>query len=178
MSKITSKTLPYFASRLVHAMSIRLSQTASDRPFQFVLTPYHTEAPSTLVDMMRAAQEGEFPISTEDCHTAIYGQQGNQLFRMYHDAGHLYHQLDTVLEDELKLFQRQWADILPLIPEEDKWPCNLIWQADTAGQGWLHHLTGSFPDNQTEFVLEITKLMQHGTLTIKDAVSVYVNGRP
>lgn len=178
MSKITSKTLPYFASRLVHAMSVRLSETAHERPYQFVLTPYHTQAPSTLVDMMRAAQEGDFPISTEDCHTAIYGQQGNQLFRMYHDAGHLKHQLDTVLEDELVLFQRQWADLLPLIPEEDKWPCNLIWQADTAGQGWLHHLTGSFPTDQTEFVLAITKLMQHGTLTIKDAVSVYVNGRP
>lgn len=178
MSKITSKTLPYFASRLVHAMTRRLAQTADKRPYQFVLTPYHTEAPSTLVDMMRAAQEGEFPISTEDCHTAIYGQQGNQLFRMYHDAGHLKHQLDTVLADELVLFQRQWADLLPLIPEEDKWPCNLIWQADTAGQGWLHHMTGSFPVDQTEFVLAITKLMQHGTLTIKDAVSVYVNGRP
>ena len=97
---------------------------------------------------------------------------------MYHDAGHLKHQLDTVLEDELVLFGRQWTDLLPLIPEEDKWPCNLIWQADTAGQGWLHHTTGAFPTDQTEFVLAITKLMQHGTLTIKDAVSVYVNGRP
>lgn len=178
MSKITSDTLPYFASRLVHAMAIRLTQNAADRPYQFVLTDTHAKAPSTLVGMMRAAQEGEFPISTEDCHATIYGQKGNELFRMYHDAGHLKHQLDTVLEDELVLFQRQWADLLPLIPEEDKWSCNLIWQADTAGQGWLHHLTGAFPTDQAEFVLAITKLMQHGTLNIKDAVGVYVNGRP
>lgn len=178
MSKITAKTLPYFASRLVHAMHVVLAQTASERPYTFVLTPYHSEAPADLVGMMKAAQEGEFPISTQDCHTAIYGEQGNQLFRMFHDAGHLKHQLDTVLEDELTLFTRQWADILPLLPEEDKWPCNLIWQADTAGQGWLHQMTGAFPTDQTEFVLAITKLMQHGTLTVKDAVSVYVNGRP
>lgn len=178
MSKITSDTLPYFASRLVHAMSVRLAETAHERPYLFALTDTHAKAPSTLVGMMRAAQEGEFPISTEDCHTAIYSRRGNWMFRMYHDAGHLKHQLDTVLEDELKLFTLQWADLLPLIPEEDKWPCNLIWQADTAGQGWLHHMTGSFPTDQTAFVLAITKLMQHGTLNIHDAVSVYVNGRP
>lgn len=176
MSKITSKTLPYFAARLVHAMSTRLSET--ERPFTFTLTPYHTEAPATLAQMFQAAKEGVFKISAQDCQSAIYGKSGNYVFRMYHDAGHLTHQLDTVLEDELTLFQRQWADLLPLIPEEDKWPCNLIWQADTAGQGWLHHMTGSFPTDQTEFVLAITKLMQHGTLNIKDAVSVYVNGRP
>lgn len=178
MNTIKSTTLPYFASRLVHAMTTRLTETRADRPYVFILTPYHIEAPSTLAEMFQAAREGLFKISTEDCDTAIYGQQGNQLFRMYHDAGHLKHQLDTVLEDELVLFQRQWADLLPLIPEEDKWPCNLIWQADTAGQGWLHQMTGAFPTDQTAFVLAITNLMQPGTLNIKDAVGVYVNGRP
>lgn len=178
MGKITSKTLPYFAARLVHAMTTRLRETVADRPYQFTLTAYHSEAPSTLEGLYQAAKEGLVPISCEDSHTAIYGATGNYIFRSYHDAGHLHHMLETTLSDELKLSQLQWADILYLIPEEDKWPCNLIWQADTAGQSWLHELTGAFPTNQTAFVLAITKLMQHGTLNIKDAVSVYVNGRP
>lgn len=176
---VTSKTLPYYAGRILAALHSRLIEAT---PTEFLITAVnsHAYAPSTLAGMLAAVAEGHLPVSTADSETSIYGVRGNWQFRAWHDLGHLKHGLDTVLSDELILFQRQWVELLPLIPEEDRWYCNLVYQADTAGQAWFNEYTGEFLADQTAFVLAIVGIMQPPTSTInvKDAVHRYVYGAP
>lgn len=181
---VTSKTLPYYAGRILAALHSRLTEWPNAR-MQLVPVDSHDKAPSDLAGLQACAKGGFLPISTADCETAIYGVNGNVQFRFWHDLGHLKHELDMTLEDELILFQRQWVELLPLIPEEDRWYCNLIYQADTAGQAWFNEYTkqsgnDNFPADQTAFVLSIVGIMQPPTSTInvKDAVHRYVYGAP
>jgi hypothetical protein len=172
--QITTDNLPQFAAALVTAFKAAAKVSRFRNAVEVLPVRTHAEACQSLADLKKAVWAGVLPISTADSWSSIYGPQGNFEFRVWHDLGHLAHGLDMSNEDEQKLHVLLWAELLPHIPEELRWSCNVLYQADTSGQSWLHHFTGAFPVNQTAFCLAVAHDISTGSINVKDAVLRYI----
>lgn len=172
--QITTETLPQYAQALVLAFR-EASKVSRFRNAVGVLpVREHAEACNSLDDLRKAVWAGVLPVSTKDSWSSIYGPQGNLDFRVWHDLGHLQYGREMNHEDELKLHVQLWGDIVHLLPEQGKWECNMLYQADTAGQSWYNHFTGEFPFNQTDFCLWVAHDISKGSICVKDAVLRYI----
>lgn len=112
-----------------------------------------SRAPTTFEELKRDAANGFLFISSEHSDTAIYGAQGNEMFRTMHDLGHLSTGLSFSTADEVTLALHQWEQVRLHIPREWRERCQAVYQADTIMQSLYCERHGEFPTNQTEFVL-------------------------
>lgn len=172
--RITTNNLPVYAAALVSAYIEAAKVSRFRTSVEVVAVQTHAEACGSLNALREAVWAGVLPISTADSWSSVYGPQGNLEFRIWHDLGHLEYGLEMTHKDEIKLHVLLWADILPLISEGLRWGCNVLYQADTAGQSWFHHYTGEFPANQTAFCLAVAQDISTGSICVKDAVLRYI----
>jgi hypothetical protein len=171
---ITRKNLPDFAAALVWAYIQAARKMPHRASVSLIPVQRHEDAPCSLLGLRKAVWAGVLPICTADCEHSIYGIEGNYRFRIFHDLGHLAHGLDMDHADELTLHVRLWALLLPYIPEDLKWYCNVLYQADTTCQSWFHHYTSEFPTDQTEFCLAVAQDINTGSICAHDAVLRYL----
>lgn len=114
----------------------------------------YKQAPSTFEQLkLDALTMGTLFISDDHCETSIYGVQGNVAFRTMHDLGHLSTGLTFRTADEVSLALHQWEQVRLHIPTAWRERCQAVYQADTVMQSLYCEKHGSFPTNQTEFVL-------------------------
>lgn len=172
--QLTKNNLAPYSQALVQAMQAAAESNRFYGTVEILAVRTHAEACHDLLQLRQAVWDGVLPICTADSITSIYGCRGNFHFRVWHDLGHLHYGLDMTHDDELKLHVLLWAEILPRIPDDLRWRCNLLYQADTAGQSWFHKLTGEFPADQTAFCLAIANSLSSGSINVKDAVLRYV----
>ena len=110
-------------------------------------------APETYEGLCEAARRGILLVATQHSATSIYGVEGNTDFRVMHDLGHLSTGLKFTCHDEVALALHQWEEIRLHIPTAWRERCQAVYQADTVMQSLYCEKHGSFPTNQTEFVL-------------------------
>jgi hypothetical protein len=121
------------------------------------------EAPSTLEALYEACRwENVVRVAIEHGEHSIYGIKGNLAFRFLHDLGHLMGNYAMEYDDEVALALHQWPSIAKHIPHEWRAECQRVYFADTIGQSIYCKLTGTFPANQRDFVLQLLTIHKDG----------------
>lgn len=132
------------------------------------------DAPQTLAQMRVSMEHGPLVIASEHSETSIYGLSGNILFRLFHDLGHLWYDLDTTHEDELRLAKLHWADLRLHIPALWREHCQHVFFADTAAQSQHAAERGCFPADQRAFVKSVASdLLLGNTSSFSQAIEWY-----
>lgn len=107
-----------------------------------------------------------FPVFAGSSETAIYSQNGNYLFRAWHDSLHLKHNFNFSRYGELSTASEHIKMLQDINAPE---AVLLAVQADTIGQYFYTEITGGFIDNQKYFVQDC---LTYGINTILDCVKL------
>lgn len=112
------------------------------------------DAPDSYSALKHQAAQGVLKVSTAHNATSIYGSSGNLTFRIFHDYGHLLYDAEFTTEQEVNLAKTQWDDLQCYIPNDWRKVCAVVYFADTVEQSLFESITGDFPTNQKEFVMD------------------------
>lgn len=152
---------------LVAAMRKVVNQNLADEnhPCHGCIIVAEFNAPGTYDALaQRVAQTRELAVERDFSATAIYGRNGNTVFRAFHDMDHLLYGLGFTVQDEIEVALRGWNSIVKLIPKHDQDFCRRVYMADTIGQTVYFQKHGRFPDNQLAFVVDYVRTGEvHGT---------------
>lgn len=144
-------TLAGAAAHLVTAYKAVTAAYLERQPYEVKVGP---GAPETYAQLRLDADHGNLlHVGEENSATCIYGVAGNVAFRTMHDLGHLAHDMDFTLASEVALAMHQWVLIAPHIPQPWRAVCHDVYLADTVQQSLYEAKHGSFPKDQTAFVL-------------------------
>jgi len=106
-------------------------------------------APSTFVELQAQWSVGKLQVSTDHSDSAVWGGDGNSLFRAWHDLGHCKFGLGFTDSQESELAYRHHLIAFPVGSLE--W--SIVWH-DTIGQSIIAAKTGEFPGDQTKFMID------------------------
>lgn len=133
--------------------SDRLNQFIRDNNYKY---PYLINNDLVTLEGIKIFYEvnSKYGISNQHCANTIFGNiDTNLMFRAWHDAIHIKHDLPFTLEGEIAVYNIMQAEL-----HNSYYLEKLLLYADIVGQTLYFNKYNKFPDNQREFVIDfITK---------------------